>query len=52
MTDTHWIFKNLVLLYTAVVVCSIYFPHVNIDSKGYKHTTLKARVNPMLREKV
>lgn len=49
MTDTYWIFKKSC---TAVVVCSIYFPHVNIDSKGYKHTTLKARVNPMLREKV
>lgn len=32
MTDTYWIFKNLVLLYTAVVVCRIYFPHVTVKT--------------------
>lgn len=33
-------------------MCSISFLRVNVGNDGYEHTTLKARVNPMLREKV
>lgn len=50
--DRYRIYLKLLYCCTLLCMCSIYFLYVNVDNDGYKHTTLKARVNPMLREKV